>query len=249
MDIAHPLDRFVRRLQSRAELQEETCRALQRFKFSLLGLRRGMTIGSRQHPNHLMVVADGVAARFKTTGSGARQIVSFYVPGDPLNLQDRFVDDAEDQIEGVGAASLVLVPWPSIDRLCATNPELRAALWRSASTEMSILREWLTTVGRREAEKRLGHLLCELIVRLKAVGLSDGTRMAWPFRQEHLADAAGMTAVHVNRMLRRLREKGFATVRSGIAEIGDWDRLREFAEFDEVYLGLSTFRPTATIAV
>src|ERR1700753_1640023 len=56
MDIAHPLDRFVRRLQSRAELQEETCRALQRFKFSLLGLRRGMTIGSRQHPNHLMVV-------------------------------------------------------------------------------------------------------------------------------------------------------------------------------------------------
>jgi len=93
-------------------------------------------------------------------------------------------------------------------------------------------------LGRREAYGRLAHLLCELYVRLKAVGLTNGDGYVFPLTQAEFGDALGLSTVHVNRTLQELRGEGLITLRNGSVTVLDWDRLREAGEFDPTYLHL-----------
>jgi CRP-like cAMP-binding protein len=111
-------------------------------------------------------------------------------------------------------------------------------LWFSTLLDSAIQREKILSVGRRTALARIAHLICELYLRLDIVGLASGRSFALPLTQIDLADASGLTSVHVNRMLKQLRDEELATFRGGEVTIHDWDRLQQTAEFDPTYLYL-----------
>jgi CRP-like cAMP-binding protein len=117
-------------------------------------------------------------------------------------------------------------------------PRISDAFWRDALIDAAVFREWILNLGRREAYGRMAHLLCEFYVRLKAVGLTNGDACDMPFTQTELADATGLSTVHVNRTLQDLRGEGLITLRAGSLSVLDWDRLREAGEFDPTYLHL-----------
>jgi CRP-like cAMP-binding protein len=108
-------------------------------------------------------------------------------------------------------------------------------LW-STLVDEAVLRQWVVNVGRRDAHSRIAHILCELHARMSMVGLVDADRLALPLTQTDLADATGLTAVHINRTLQRLRKEGLIEVGSGMLKIMDVSALKEAGGFDDAYL-------------
>lgn len=109
-------------------------------------------------------------------------------------------------------------------------------MWIDTLIDASIFREWLLNVGRREAKARVSHLICELARRLELAGLADGAGYVLPMTQEQLADATGLTPVHINRTLKTLETEGLIVRNKRHIQIPDWQRLREAAGFSELYL-------------
>jgi CRP-like cAMP-binding protein len=124
--------------------------------------------------------------------------------------------------------------------LCAAQPRIASAFWRDTLVEAAIFREWTTNVGRREAYARLAHVLCELVVRMRAVGLAEDHRCELPMTQAELADATGISTVHVNRTLQELRRDELITLTGGKLQVLDWPRLKEIGDFDPRYLHLKS---------
>jgi CRP-like cAMP-binding protein len=120
--------------------------------------------------------------------------------------------------------------------LCKAQPRLAAAFWRETLIDASIFREWVTNVGRRNAYARLAHVLCELLVRLRAVGLAEDDACELPMTQGEIGDATGISTVHVNRTLQELRGDGLITLKGEKLTVLDWDRLKKAADFDPTYL-------------
>jgi CRP-like cAMP-binding protein len=116
-------------------------------------------------------------------------------------------------------------------------PRIERALMWGTLVDEATLREWLLNIGQRDALQRLSHLFCELCVRLRVVKLVDenGT-FALPLTQSELADTTGMTTVHVNRSLQRLRKDGLISLKEGRLTILDFARLSELAGFNQAYL-------------
>jgi CRP-like cAMP-binding protein len=129
--------------------------------------------------------------------------------------------------------------------LCRRFPGIADALWRSTLIDASIFKEWITNVGQRDAFSRLAHLLCETIMRARAIGLAEVQSCPFPITQEDLAAATGMSAVHVNRTLKELRAAGLVEVGGSKLTIRDWERLREAGEFDPGYLHLRPLEQAA----
>jgi CRP-like cAMP-binding protein len=136
------------------------------------------------------------------------------------------------------AVRLATVPHDALRRITESYPHLARVLWFSTLIDAAIHREKILSVGRRSAHARIAHLLCELFVRLQLVQRAEEDGYALPLTQGDLADATGLTSVHVNRMLRRLRDDGLCTFRGGRVVIHDWDRMQRVAEFDQTYLHL-----------
>jgi len=122
--------------------------------------------------------------------------------------------------------------------LCKRQPRICNAFWRETLIEAAIFREWLLNIGRRSAFSRIAHVFCELAVRMRAVGLATDCTYACPLTQTEIADATGLTTVHVNRTLRDLRQAGLATLKGGVLTIPDWEKLKDACEFDATYLHL-----------
>ena len=109
-------------------------------------------------------------------------------------------------------------------------------MWLDTLLDASIFREWVVNVGRRDARARISHLLCELIVRLQNIGAGRQGAYDFPLTQEQIADCTGLTAVHTNRTLQSLRKEGLIQLSAKSLSVLDWERLREAADFDELYL-------------
>lgn len=182
------------------------------------------------------VLAEGWACSYKILPDGGRQIVDFQIPGDFLGLRSLLFRTADHSVQAVTriAASEVL----STDILdgFGQSPRLATAVLWAASRDEAMVVEHLVNLGRRSADARMGHILLELGARLKLVGLGDKTGYKCPLTQYHLADILGLTPVHVNRVLRNLREDGLVTFQKGRVTFDAFDRLREFSGFDIDYL-------------
>lgn len=112
-------------------------------------------------------------------------------------------------------------------------------MWLDTLVDGSIFREWILNIGRRQARERLAHLFCEFSLRLKVAGLGLDNAYELPMTQEHLADATGMTAVHINRTLKALEKDGLIErVSPRAIRIGDWRKLAAAGDFDSAYLHL-----------
>lgn len=184
------------------------------------------------------LLLEGFVERYRDTPEGRRQILALHVPGDFVDLHSYPLKRLEHSVAALTDVKVALFPHPAIRALTAQSPTLTELLWRSTLIDAAINREWIVSVGARSAVVRLAHLFCEMYVRLNRIGIADQHRFALPLTQVDLADATGLTAVHANRMLRELREKGLVAFRHGEVEILDWDGLRSFADFDPGYLFL-----------
>lgn len=159
-----------------------------------------------------VVIESGWAARYRTLEDGRRQIMNFLLPGDLFDLCAFMLTKSDHTVGTITACTVNRVPINEVTRLFERHPRLGSALWMGGLQEEAILRERILSLGRRDAEERTAHLLYELWVRLAAVGERNGRSFELPLTQTALADALGLTSVHVSRTLRKLRKRGLIEV-------------------------------------
>jgi len=189
-------------------------------------------------PEGVFLVMDGMACRHKLRANGARQILAYLVPGDLCDLDVALLGEMDHTITTLSACEVVRLAPETVADLLAHHPQIARGLRMAQLVDEATLREWLMNVGRRSAPERIAHLLCELLVRLRAVGLAEQDSYALPITQVDLADTTGLTPVHVNRTLQELRRQGLIELRRGRVTILDLPRLRTLAEFRPNYLHL-----------
>lgn len=186
------------------------------------------------------ILLSGYVCRHKLTGDGSRQIVSFHIPGDLLDLQHLLLRCADHNIQTITEAAVAWAPAVTIKALADARPRIAEAMWRDTLIEASIFRERVLNVGRRDAKSRVAHMLCEFAVRCEIAGLGTMTSFDLPMTQEHIADATGLTPVHVNRTLQMLGAEGIIERERRRITIADWQRLRDAGGFDPAYLHPAT---------
>ncbi|RNF33927.1 Crp/Fnr family transcriptional regulator [Paracoccus methylarcula] len=190
--------------------------------------------GQSDHAAYILEA--GWVCSYKILPDGTRQIVDFQIPGDFLGLRSVLLQTSDHSIEPIGEVQAAEVLVSDLLGAFAQTPRLAAAILWAASRDEAMVVEHLVGIGRRDADSRMAHFLLELGARLALVGLGSKAGYACPLTQYHLADALGLSAVHVNRVLRQLREKGLVTFRDGQVVFHDYDRLVALAEFDPAYL-------------
>lgn len=185
----------------------------------------------------LYVVLDGFAAASKILPSGRRSITAFLVPGDLCGLWVTTPMRVDHAVTTITATSVAEIQQDVLGSLWA-RPHLAQSLLWTMLVDASIMRAWLVSMGQRRAIEQMAHLFCELYYRLKTVGLSKGRTYPLPVTHEELADALGMTSVHISRTLQRLREEGLVEFKDRIVFILDLERLQKLAQFNANYLHL-----------
>lgn len=185
---------------------------------------------------HSYIVRQGWAIRFKTLSDGRRQILNFVLPGDFIGVFSPLFEVADHAVAALTDLELHPVDPTFLVELFADCPRLGAAVAWSAGRDEAILSEQVVRIGRRSAYERTGHLIVELLHRLRLVGEAGQRSFELPLTQEVLADTLGLSIVHVNRTLRRLRENGLLEICGDRVVIGDLDALMDVAEFSPHYL-------------
>lgn len=236
----HPvLDRTVRKLARRAHLQEGDREAFAKLTFRRKIFEPGSYINREgTKAEESAVLLDGFAFRQKLTADGGRQIVSFHIPGDFIDLEGSLLTIADHNVQALTRCEIAAIPVREIISLIDTHPRLGRALWLDTLIDGSVYREWVMNVGRRPARQRLAHLLCEFAKRLEVAGMGSEQGYNLPMTQEQLADATGLTPVHVNRSLKALEADGLIVRERRFVRIPDWERLRDESGFNELYLHL-----------
>ena len=190
--------------------------------------------GSR--PNVSSLIITGIAARYDVLSDGGRQFSALHVPGDFVDLHSFPLKQMPDGVVALSPTRIAHVPHQRLRQITETQPHLSRLLWLLTLIDAAIHRKWIVSMGRRSAQARLAHLLCELFARLEVVGSTEGRSFHLPLTQAILADVLGLSIVHVNRVLQRLRKDGLVTWRDDLVTIEDWPQLSALAEFDPTYL-------------
>ena len=226
---------LLEQLETRAPLQEEARQAILSLSFEVEEVGREHSLLQQSEvPQRFCVLADGLAARCGRTPEGSRQITAIYVPGDMPSLSGLMLPNA---VFSVCTLTRCKVLWVSVRDLRQTlkHPQIMEALWRHSLVQLSMAWEWEVSIGRRPAEKKIGHLLCELAVRLGAV---NGSKFSFQLgmTQQQFADACGISVVHANRSFQTLRHAGLIESHGDWVAVTDWERLATWSEFDQAYL-------------
>jgi len=198
-----------------------------------------MLVREGNRPECCSMLLEGYVCRHKVTADGGRQIVSFHIPGDLLDVQHLELERADHNVQAITDATIAWISKGEMQSLLDGYPSVRRAVWRSALVDASIFREWVLNVGRRDALARVAHMLCEFAARREAAGLGSPDRFELPMTQEQIADATGLTSIHVNRMLRILGQRGLIARDKRDVHIVNWDGMRRLADFDPAYLHLA----------
>jgi CRP-like cAMP-binding protein len=189
---------------------------------------------------HSCLLIDGFAFRQKVLVDGARSISAVHMAGDIVDLQNSLLGTADHSVQTLTRARVAFVPRHEIRRVAFEFPKLGMAMWHDTLVDGSIFREWIANIARRDAAARIAHLLCEFGVKLEAIGLGDRLSFELPMTQEQLADATGLTTVHVNRTLSHLESEGLIARAKRYVAVSDWERLEDVAGFTPGYLHLPT---------
>ena len=231
------IDRFVRRLCTRAPLSESDRESLLALPYTLRTLEpMSYLVREGDPPQHCGLLVSGFAFRQKLTADGARQIIALQVPGDLVDLQNLFLDVSDHNVQALSRVEVASFSRADLRRLTLTSPSIAHAFFIEALIDASIFREWILNVGRRDSRARIAHLLCEFAMRLEYAGLIEEYGYELPMTQEQLADAVGLTAVHVNRTLKLLDAEGHIVRDKRNVRIPDWHQMRKVADFNERYL-------------
>jgi CRP-like cAMP-binding protein len=225
-----PGSALVRKLTRFFPLGEAELAALE----PLRGRRRSVAAGTelvheRQVGHHAYILEDGWACSFKLLPDGGRQVIDFPIPGDVIGLRSVLLHASDHSFAAVTDLTVAEVSARRLMDAFEQQPRLGLALLCAASRDEAMVVEHLVNIGRRSALVRTAHFLVELGLRLQLVGLGSETGFACPLNQYLLADAVGLTAIHVNRILRQLCERQLLTFRHGRVVFHDLPRLRELA--------------------
>lgn len=235
----HPLDPLVRNLASHAALDDKDRAALLELPHTLRTFEpASYLVREGDPPLNCAVLISGFAYRQKLTGDGARQILSIHIPGEPLDFQNTHLHEADHSVQMLSRGDLAFIPCAALHELARARPAVAHAILIYSLIEASIFREWVLNVGRRNARARLAHVLCEFAIRLEAAGLADGGGCELPMTQEQLADAIGLTPVHVNRTFKMLESEGLIRRDRRHVSFPDWKGLLEAGDFNQRYLHL-----------
>jgi len=230
---------LIRKLESVFTLIDEERQALENLPMQIAVLQDHQDIvreGDR--PTRSCLILSGFACTYKLTGGGKRQIVSFTIAGDIPDLQSLHLKVLDNSVSTITQCRVGFIPHEALRDICARYPRLAAAFWRETLIDAAIFREWVMNVGQREGVSRMAHVLCELLVRLRAVDLVEDHVCDLPITQGQFADALGFSNVHVNRILQQMRAGGLIVTDGTRLTIPDWDRLKQVGEFDPAYLHL-----------
>lgn len=187
-------------------------------------------------PTQCCLLIEGWAFRYKLLDEGKRQILSVHIPGDIPDLQSLHLPVMDHNLSSLTACTLAFIPHDALLDLTRNHPGVTAALWRDTLVDAAIFREWMTNIGRRSTLGRITHLFCELYLKLEAMGLARDHGCEMALTQSDIADAIGVSNVHVNRVLQELRGQGLLTLQGQRLVIHDWNELTKRAEFDPAYL-------------
>ena len=231
---SHPV---VRRLESITTLSDEERAAVRALPMMVRHLKADQDIvreGDR--PSQCCAILDGFVCRYKIVGDGKRQIMAFYIAGDIPDLQSLHIDVMDHSLGTLAASKVGFIQHEHLREMIRRHPRLGDAFWRDTLIDAAVFREWMVGMGRRDAYARIAHLLCELVVKYRAVGLSQDHAIDLPLTQTEIGDALGVSTVHANRVIQELRANGLLTWVKRRLEVEDWEGLKVAGDFDPTYL-------------
>ncbi len=227
------LSHFVRFSDDDVRVLEGLCLREERFAADMTLVTEG------ERPRSAFVLTKGMACRYRLMRDGRRQILTFLIPGDFYDLHGFLMGAVDHSVGTIVPTRLATIDRDTVLGIVAQNGRLGAALWWSAMQEAAMLRERIVALGRRNAHGRVAYILCELVWRYIAIGVSDDHSIRLPLTQVELADTLGLTAVHINRILQEFRANALITLEQGKLTLRDIERLQGIAEFDQDYLQLA----------
>jgi CRP-like cAMP-binding protein len=230
---------LARKLSSFAKLSDDDRAALDRLCTNLTSVRMGsdlITEGDR--PEDVFLLVEGWAYRYKMLPDGGRQIVAYLIPGDLCDIHIFILKTMDHAIGLLSDAKVARISKSTMRATMRERLAIAEALFWATLVDEAVLREWLVNLGQRDAFERIAHLFCEMWLRMSQVGLVDSDEFSLPLTQEQLGDTTGLTAVHVNRVLQRMRAEGLITLSARQLTIHSIQRLKDIAGFDPNYLHL-----------
>ncbi|MGZ8281477.1 MAG: Crp/Fnr family transcriptional regulator [Allosphingosinicella sp.] len=196
-----------------------------------------------ERPEFVHLIIEGWAARYKVLRDGSRQIIAILLPGDFCDLHVTLLGQMDHGIQTLTECRIAYMRSDDVDKLTCDHNGLTRALWMATLVDESVLRSWIVNNGQREALGRIAHLLCELLYRMEILGLVDVGRFDLPLTQEEIGDAVGLTSVHTNRVLQRLRKLNLIKTGGRMLTVLDVDGLRDAAGYDPSYLHINRREP------
>jgi CRP-like cAMP-binding protein len=189
-------------------------------------------------PRDVHLILSGWACRYKQLEDGRRQVVSFFLPGDMCDLNVFILKEMDHSIGTITPVTIADLSREFFDEIGAGYPRIATALWWETLVNVAIQREWTMNLGQRTASERVAHLFCEIFFRLRLAGLTQGLSCDFPLTQSDLADATGLSKVHVNRTLQELRAARLVTLKGKVLIIPSLERLMDAGLFNANYLHL-----------
>lgn len=238
-NFSSPLLPLIRKLESITTLSDVERATIEMLPVKVRALSaRQDIVRDGDTASQSCLILEGWSCRYKMIEDGKRQVFSFHIAGDIPDLHSLHIPLMDHNLATVTAATVAFIPHEALHDLTARFPGIAAKLWRETLVDAAIFRQWMMSMGRRDAFDHMAHLLCELYLRQEAVGLASDHRCPMPLSQVELADAMGLSNVHVNRVLQEMRGRGMLTLSRNTLVIQAWDDLVRTAEFDPTYLQL-----------
>jgi CRP-like cAMP-binding protein len=239
MESGKPYTHLVRRLESIVALSEESRQLISQLPMTVRSYKANQGIlREGDVPTQCCLLLEGFLCRHKIANGSKRQIISFHIPGDMPDLHSLHLARLDHDISTLGPALVAFVPHASLRELLPRSRELTHAFWRETLVDAAMFREWVVNLGQREALARVSHILCEITLRLQAVGLARDFTFALPWTQGDLGDACGISPVHVNRVIQTLRARGAIEWQAKVMKILHWEELKSIGDFSPEYLHL-----------
>jgi CRP-like cAMP-binding protein len=238
-DIEELLQPFLRKIMRRDKLGVEEQTAIVAAADERLDYAPGQDLVMEgQRPYRSMLVTTGFTCRYRMLADGERQVTAIHIAGDFVDLHSFLLKEMDHSVGALTACSVITFPHERLVKVTERYPHLTRMLWLLTLLDGAIHREWLVGMGRLSAAQRTGHLICEVYARLRAVGLAEDHSFAFPITQAAMADAVGISTVHINRVLQELRQDDLIGWDRGLLVIRHWNALAAMAQFDDRYLHL-----------
>ena len=234
------ISKFLATVRQRFTLSEHEADLISSRMQDVTELKSGeYLVREGQKVGYCSLILDGFAARFKENAAGERQIMEIQLAGDFVDLHSYPLEVLDHSIAALTPCRIAKLAHRDLTALIEDHPRFARILWFATMVDASMHREWLLNLGTRNGMGRIAHLMCEVFSRSQVVGLTDGMTFRFPLSQTQIGECLGYTQMHVNRMLKKLRDAGLISGSGQILEILDWEGLKQLGEFDPAYLYLS----------